>query len=98
MSVKFIKLSKNIINSHLVNIINKKTDLNCYSENVKIADGRPIFKKHERTKVKNSQTVDLLNIFSKIYERFLHEKFTPFVNSFLSEFTSAYRKTHVLSC
>ena len=48
--VKFIKLSANVIDSHLANIINKDIDLNCYSESAKI---RPIFKKDEKTKVKN---------------------------------------------
>ena len=87
-------MSVNVIDSHLTNIINKDINLDCYSENVKIANVRPIFKKDERTKVKNYRPVSLLNIFSKIYERFIHENLTPFVNSFLSEFISAYRKTY----
>ena len=49
--VKFIKISANVIDSHLVNIINKDIDLNCYSENTKTAV-RPVFKKDQRTKVK----------------------------------------------
>ena len=61
--VKFIKLSANVIDSHLANIINKDIDLNCFSESAKI---RPIFKKDEKTKVKNYRPVSLLNIFSKI--------------------------------
>ena len=43
-------------------------------------------KKDERPKVKNYQPSSLLNIFSKIYERFIHENLSPFVNCFLSEF------------
>ena len=77
-------MSANVTDSHLANIINKDIDLNCYSENAKIANVRPIFKKDERTKVKNYRPVSLLNIFSKIYERFIHENLTSFVNSFLS--------------
>ena len=50
--VKLIKLSANLIDSHLVNIINRNTDLNCYSENAKIANVSLIFKTDERTKVK----------------------------------------------
>ena len=92
--MKFIKLSANLIDSHLENIINKDIDLNCYSENGKIGNVRPIFKKVERTKAKNYRLVSLLNIFSKIYERFIYENLTPFVNYFLSEFISAYRKTY----
>ena len=92
--MKFIKLSANVIDSHLTNIINKDIDLNCYSKNAKIANVRTIFKKDERAKVKNYRPVSLLNIFSKIYKRFIYENVAPFVNSFLSEFISAYRKTY----
>ena len=72
----------------MVNIVNNDINLNCYSENTKIANVRPVFKKDERTKVKNYRLVSLLNIFSKIYERF----FTFLL--FLPEFISAYRKTY----
>ena len=83
ITAKFIKLSSNVIASHLATIINKDIDLNCYSQNAKIANVRPIFKKDERTKVKNYGPVSLLNLFSKIYERFIHENVTSFVNLFL---------------
>ena len=96
--MEFIKVFANVFDSHLANIINKDIDLNCYSENAKIAKNaktvRPIFQKDERTKVKNSRPVSLLNIFSKIYERFIHENLTPFMNYFLSEFILACRKTY----
>ena len=59
--MKFIKLSANAIDSHLANIINKDIDLNCYSQNAKIAKFRTIFIKDERTKVKNYQPVSLHN-------------------------------------
>ena len=36
--VKFIKLSANVIDSHLENVINKNIDLNSYSENAKMAN------------------------------------------------------------
>ena len=43
--MKLIKLSANVIDSHLANIINNDIDLNCYSENAKIANARLISKK-----------------------------------------------------
>ena len=88
--VKVIKLSANVIDNHLSNITNKDIDLNCYSKNAKVGNVRPIFKKDERTIVTNYQPVSFLNIFSEIYERFINENLTPFANSFLSEFISAY--------
>ena len=42
MPMKFTKLSANVIDSHLANIINKNKDL--YSENSKITNTRLIFK------------------------------------------------------
>ena len=81
----------------MANIISKDIDLSCYSENAKISNVRPIFKKDERTKVKNYRLVSLLNTFSKIQKRFIHENSTPFLNSFLSEFISAYRKTYSIN-
>ena len=91
---KFIRMSANVIDSHLTNIIDKDIDQNNYSENAKTANVKPVFKKDDRTKIINYRPVSLLNIFSKIYERYLHESLTPFVNSFLSDFISAYRKTY----
>ena len=92
--VKVIKLSANVIDSKLANIINKYIDLNGFSENAKIAKVWPVFKEDERTKVKNNRLVSFLNIFSKIHERFIHENLTTFKNSFLSEFISVCRKTY----
>ena len=45
-------------------------------------------------KIKNYRPANLLNIFSKIYERFLHENLTNYVNSFHSKFISACRKSY----
>ena len=84
ITVKFIKMSANVIDSHLANIINKDIDLNSYSESAKTANVRPIFEKDERTKVKNYRPVSLLNIFSKIYERFIHERKTYSTNHVLT--------------
>ena len=48
------------------------------------------------------KTVSLLNMFSKIYKRFLLKNLTNYVNTFLSKYISAYRKSystnHVLIC
>ena len=75
--LKFIRPSAwNVIDSHFANIINKDIDLNSYPENAKIAHVRPIFKKDERTKVKNYRPVRLLNIFCKIM-RDLYMKIWP---------------------
>ena len=51
-----------------------------------------IFKKNEREKIENCRPVSILDSFSKVYEKFPLEKFKPFINSFLLEYTAVYRK------
>ena len=65
-----------------------------FSEEAKVAPARPIFKKNEREKIENYRPVSILNCFSKVYEKFLLEKFKPFINSFLSEYMAAYREKY----
>ena len=73
ISAKFVKILTDIIDCHIANIINKDNSNNKFSENAKTATVRPIFKKADRTERKNYKPVSLLNIFSKIYQTFLHE-------------------------
>ena len=58
ISAKFVKISADIINEDISN--------NKFSENAKTATVRPIFKKGDRTDIKNCRPVSLLNILSKI--------------------------------
>ena len=79
ISAKFIKMSANVI----ANIINNDISLNKYSKHAKTATVKPIFKKEDWANIKNYRPVSLLNIFSKIYERFLHENLTNYVEILL---------------
>ena len=94
ISAKIVKISASVIDCHLTNIINNDISNNYYSEHAKTVTVRPIFKKDDRTKIKNYRPVSLLNVFSKVYERFLPENPTGYVDSFLSKFISAYRKSY----
>ena len=86
-------MSANVIDCNLANIINNDISLNKYSKDAKTTTVRPIFETDDGTKIKNYHSVSLLNIFSKKYERFLHENLTNYVDTFLSKFISAYRKS-----
>ena len=79
---KIVKMSANVIDSHLANIINNDITKNLFSENAKVAPVRPIFKKNEREKIANYRTVGILNCLSKVYEKFLLKTFKPFINHF----------------
>ena len=90
---KLVKLSANIVDSHLCNIINKDLESNPFSDGAKIASVRATYKKKFRHQVDNYKPVSILNAFSKIYERYIHNSLIPFVDNFLSVFISAYRQT-----
>ena len=94
ISAKFVNMSANVIDCHLANIINNDISSNKYSKQAKTATVRPIFKKDGRTNMKNYRPVNLLNIFLKIYERFMHDNLTSYVGTFLSKFVSTYRKSY----
>ena len=75
-------------------------DNTSFSEDTKIATVCPIYKKSDGDKNENYRRVSILNCFSKVYERFLHEQFKPFVETFLSGFVAAFKEgyscNHVL--
>ena len=85
----------------MTNIINSDLKRNTFSDSVKVAPIRLIFKgKEERTEIKNYRPVSMLNCFSQVFERFIHESLVSSVTTFLSDFISVYRKgystNHVL--
>ena len=92
--LKIIKTAANVIESHLVHIINKDLKESEFSENAKTALVKPIYKKDDRGKIKNYSPVSLLIGFSKIYERFLHDSLSNFTDKVLSKFVSTYRKSY----
>ena len=67
ISLKFVKISADIIDSYIASIINKDISNKKFSENSKTATVRPIFKKGYKTEIKDYRPVSLLIIFSKIY-------------------------------
>ena len=66
---KLVKVSANVIDSHLCNIINKGLQNSSFPDAAKIASVRPIYKKNCRNTIKDYRPVSVLNTFSKIYER-----------------------------
>ena len=77
---------------HLINIVNNDLFKNSFSDSVEMSSVRQLFKKEERKETENYRPVSILNCFSKIYERFLHNQIAFFSNEFLSDFISVYRK------
>ena len=52
------------------------------------------FKQEDREIKKNYKPISVLNVFSKIYERFLRNQMLPFIDNLMSSFLSAYRSRY----
>ena len=52
ISAKLVKMSANVIDGHLANIINNDISLNKYFKHAKTATVKPIFKKDDKTNIK----------------------------------------------
>ena len=89
---KVIKLAADIIAKPLSEIINF-SKFNClFPDMQKFATVTPAFKKEDCSFKGNYRPISILNTFSKVFERFLLEKITPFFNGRMADFFSAYRK------
>ena len=100
ISLKLNKLSTNVVDKYLTSIINNDTLRSYFSDGAKNALVRPIYKKKDRQNKENYRPVNILNRFSKLYERFINESMIPIIQTILSNFVSTYRKhystNHVL--
>ena len=77
----------------LANIWNEELLLDKnFSENLKLADVTPIFKKKDKTFVENYGSVSVLPTVSKILERIMQKRITDYIGKFLSPFFCGYRK------
>ena len=85
--VKIVKRAANIIDSHLLtNIINNDLPRNSFSNSTKVPSVRPMFKKNDRTNIKNYRPVSLLNCFSKFHKTFLNKQLLLFRKRFSLRF------------
>ena len=92
--LKVDKFASNVTDSHFYNIIVKDLEKNKYSEEPKTALVRVIFKKNERNKIGNHRLVSILNGMSKINERCIHNSFSSYAETILSNFISACKKSY----
>ena len=72
--------------------LNRNSDDKKFSENAKTALIRPLYNKNDRGKIQNYRPVSISNGFLKIYERYLLNSLSSFIDKILSNFIVAYRK------
>ena len=69
--VKILKIARNVIDSHLANIINRDVKESKFFKDAKTSLVKPLNKKNDRDKIQNYRPVSILNGFSKVYKRYL---------------------------
>lgn len=72
--------SKNILQP-LTQIINQSFRQGIFPDRLKVAKVLPIYKKGEKDKLENYRPISLLPVFSKIFERLIHNRLTQFLNN-----------------
>ena len=93
---KLVKLANKVISVPLSELINETLIIHkCHFPNAeKIACVAPVSKKDDRLDKSNHQSISVLNVFSKIFERFLLQQMILYFNNILPTFLSAYREGH----
>ena len=61
-----------------------------FPDELKLADVTPIYKKYDHNKSKNYRSVNVLPLFSKVFEIFMHKQMSQDVNRFLVPFLCGY--------
>ena len=89
---KLVKLSSDILSKPLTMIINSGIRAHIFPENEKIASVTPVYKSGDKLRKENYRPISILNVFSKVFERFLYNQLNAHFNNILSQFLSAYRK------
>ena len=94
-------MSAEVIAKPLTNLINSTMlDHFIFPSVEKEASITPAFKNEDRQIKTNYRPISVLNVFSKIFERFLLNQMLPFtdnlISSFLSAYCSRYSTQHVL--
>ena len=63
-----------------------------FSDELKLADVTPIYKRDDPHKSNNYRPVNVLLVVSKVFEKIMHDQISQYINSFLTPYLCGYRK------
>ena len=90
-------MSAEVIANPLAKLINTTMLDDLIFPNIeKDASVTPVFKKEDRQIKTNYRPSSVLNVFSKIFERFLLNQLLPFIDKMMSSLLSAYRSRYCI--
>ena len=96
ISTKLLKETIHIIIQPLTHVLNQSLLMGIVPDQLKVAKVIPIYKKSERSQLKNYRPVSLLPAFSKILEKLMYNKMLTFLNKnkILYEHQYGFRTKH----
>ena len=77
--IKFLRIAAPILVPHLVNIYNLSLEKGIFPDPMKLAKIIAIFKAGSKLSVTNYRPISLLSVFSKIFEKIVHEQLYTFL-------------------
>ena len=88
----FLKMGGENLATSLCLLFNRCIDSCTFPTNMKMAEICPVYKKLDNLSKENYRSVNLLIVFSKLFERLMAEQLTNYFEDILSPLLSAYRK------
>lgn len=95
LSARFVNDAAEIIACPLTNIINISIQHGVFPNDLKLARVIPIYKKNNKTEVGNYRPVSILNVFSKVLERVVHDQLYKYLHeaNLFYTFQSGFRES-----
>ena len=92
MPNKIIKKNSDIFSNFFQANLNNTNKTSTFTEQLKYADVKPVFKKDSQTDKKNNRPINILTNQSKIYERCLNKQLAEYFQVLLCKYQYGFRK------
>jgi len=94
INAKMLKLASSVCSPYLNSCINNSIDTGKFPDSLKCASITPIFKKGDKTQVKNYRPISILPAASKLFEKVLADQLGMFFKTRFSSLLCGFRKGH----
>ena len=82
ISLKFVKISADVIKTKLFLIINESFRQGVFPDNLKVDMVYPIHKGDSETVCSNYRSISILPIFSKLLAKLMHKRLSEYLNKY----------------
>ena len=92
-----VNMLKSTVDMHLhfiIKIINLSFEKNHFTDDLKLAEVSPVFKKDDDLDEENYRNVSVLSYVPKVFERIVYNEIDSFMKDKLSKLLTGFRKNH----